>query len=75
MMSFSRLRGCDRFGADIYLNALICVSIVAAIGVLYFALDVNIFSRNLGVSMVTNFEVRVLLVMWATDEGSIGKAA
>ena len=25
--------------------------------------------------MVTNFEVRVLLVLWATDEGSIGKAA
>ena len=25
--------------------------------------------------MMTNFEVRVLLVLWATDEGSIGKAA
>ena len=25
--------------------------------------------------MVANFEVRVLLVLWATDEGSIGKAA
>ena len=25
--------------------------------------------------MMTNFEVRVLLVLWATDEGSIGKSA
>lgn len=25
--------------------------------------------------MMTNFEVRVLLVLWATDEGSIDKSA
>ena len=25
--------------------------------------------------MMTNFEVRVLLVLWAADEGSIGRSA
>jgi hypothetical protein len=40
---------------------------------LYFALVVDIFSGNLGVSMATNLEVRVLLVLWEFGDKAIAQ--